>query len=128
MKESETVFDRVDVLYYHLKRTRLSWGGSYVDSPEWLKNKKATINPKNNDYKCFQYAVAVTFNHKQIKGNPKRISNIKHFISQYKWKEINFPSHKKRLNKVESNNKSIAPNFICTLQYWGNKTCIQIKT
>ena len=21
-------------------------GGSYIDSPKWLKNKKATINPK----------------------------------------------------------------------------------
>ena len=104
-------------MYYHLNRTRLSRSGSYVDPPEWLKNKKATINPKNNDDKYFQHAVAVTLNHKQITGNPKKISNIKYFISQYNWKEINFPSHKKRLNKVELNNKSIAPNFTCTLQY-----------
>ena len=23
-------------------------GGTYIDSPKWLKNKKSTINPKNN--------------------------------------------------------------------------------
>ena len=48
--------------------------------------KKATMNPKNNDDKCFQYAVAVTLNHEQIKSHPERISNIKPFIDQYNWK------------------------------------------
>ena len=34
--------------------------GSYIDSPDWIKNKKATINPINKkDSKCFQYVVAV---------------------------------------------------------------------
>ena len=31
---------------YKLHRVRLRQGGSYVKSPEWLANKKATINPK----------------------------------------------------------------------------------
>ena len=36
---------------------RLNRSGSYIDSPKWLKNKKATTNPKNNDDECFQYAL-----------------------------------------------------------------------
>ena len=48
--------------------------------PKWLKNKKTTINSKNNDEKCFQYAVAVALNHEQIKHHPERISNITPFI------------------------------------------------
>ena len=28
------------------------------------KLKKATINPKNNDDKCFQYEITVALNHK----------------------------------------------------------------
>ena len=48
--------------------------------------KKGTMNPKNNDDKYFQYAVAVTLNHEQIKSHPERISNIKPFIDQYNWK------------------------------------------
>ena len=55
----EFIFNRVDALYYNLNKISLSRGGSYIDSPEWLKNKKATINPKNNDNRCFQYALAV---------------------------------------------------------------------
>ena len=46
MKESKFIFNCVDSLYYKLQKIRLKRGGSYIDSPEWLKNKKATINPK----------------------------------------------------------------------------------
>ena len=53
MKGSAFIFDRVDVLYYDLNKISLNRGGSYIDYPKWLKNKKAKIDPKNNDDKCF---------------------------------------------------------------------------
>ena len=83
----------------------------YIDSPEWLKNKK-TINPKNNDDNCFQYALTVALNYQNIKKDPQRISKIKPFINQYDWKGINFPSQKEDWKKFESNNKSIALNIL----------------
>ena len=46
MRGSEFMFDSVDVLYYDLNKISLSRGGSYIDSPKWLKDKKARINPK----------------------------------------------------------------------------------
>ena len=66
MRGIEFIFDSVDALYYNFNKTSLSRGGSYIDSSEWLKNKKATINPKNNDEKCFQYAITVALNYEQI--------------------------------------------------------------
>ena len=43
-----------------------SYSGSYIDSPDWIKNKNATINPINKkDDKCFQYTVTVALNHKE---------------------------------------------------------------
>ena len=59
MRGSEFIFDSIDALYYDLNIISLNRGGSCIDSPEWLKNKKATINPKNNDGNCFQYALTV---------------------------------------------------------------------
>ena len=92
MRGSEFIFDSVDSLYYNnLNKVSLSRGGSYIDSPERLKNKKATINPKNNDGKCFQYALTVALNYEQIKKNPQRMSKIITFIDKYNWKEIDFP-------------------------------------
>ena len=53
MRGNKFVFDSVDALYYNLNKVSLSRCGSYIDSPKWLKNKKATINPKNNHDKSF---------------------------------------------------------------------------
>ena len=113
MRRSEFVYDSVDVLYYNLNKVSLSRGESYIDFPKWLKNKNATINPQNKeDDKRFQYALTVALNHEQIKNNPEIISNIKPFIDQYNWNEIDFPSTGKDWKKFKSNNKSIALNIL----------------
>ena len=112
MRGSEFVYDSVDVLHYNLNKVSLSRGGSYIDSAKGLKNKKATINPKNSDDECFQYALTVALNYEKIKKDPQRISNIKPFIDQYNWKDIDFPPHSKDWKKCESNNKSIALNIL----------------
>ena len=104
MRGNEFIFDRADALYYNLNKISLSRGGSYIDSPEWLKNKKATLNPKSNDGKCFQYALTVALSYEKIENHPERISKIKPFIYQYNWKELDFPSHKKDWEKFELNN------------------------
>ena len=74
---SQFVFDCVDWLYYKLHKISLNRGGSYKDFLKWPKNKTVTINPKNNDDKCIQYAIAVALNHKQVKSHTEKISNIK---------------------------------------------------
>ena len=115
MRGCEFIFDCVDTLYYDLNKISLSRGGTYIDSPKWLKAKKATINPKNSDEKCFHYVLTVALNYEQIKSHPERISKIKPFINQYNWKEIGFPSHRKDWKKFESNKKSIALNILYVL-------------
>ena len=112
MRGSEFVFDNADSLYYKLHNISLNRGGSYTDSPEWLKNKKATINPKNNDDKCFRYALTAALNHEKIKKDTQRITKIKPFIDQKNWKEIDFHPIKKDWNEFEKNNKTIALNIL----------------
>ena len=99
MRGSKFVYD--DVLYHNLNKVSLSRSGSYIDSPKWVKNKRATINPQNKkDDRCFQYVVTVALNHEQIKDHPERISKIKPFIDKYDWKEIDFPSQDKYWKKL----------------------------
>ena len=105
MKGSNFEFDGVNFLYYDFNKISINRGGSYIDSPKWLKNKKSTINPKNNGYKCFQYAVTLALNSDKINSHPERISKIKPFIEQYKWKEIDFPSTSKDWKKFELDNE-----------------------
>ena len=52
------------------RRINFKRGGSYIDPPDWKKKKKATINPKYKDDKCFQYAATVAFNCGGIKWDP----------------------------------------------------------
>ena len=105
LKGSDFAFDGLNFFYYDFNKTSINRGGSYIDSPQWLKNKKSTINPKNNDDKCFQYAVTLALNLNSIDNHPRRISKIKPFIDQYNWKDIDFPAMSKDWKKIESNNE-----------------------
>ena len=40
MEGSEFVFDSVDLLHYILNKISLNRGGSYIDSPKWLRKKQ----------------------------------------------------------------------------------------
>ena len=47
MNGSKFVSDYVHLLYYKCHKINLNHGGSYIDSPDWIKNEKATINHIN---------------------------------------------------------------------------------
>ena len=109
---SDFAFESVDLLSYSVHKISLKRGKSYIKSPEWVLNRRATINPKNKDNKCFQYSITVALNHQNIENHPERISNIKPFIDQYNWEDIDFPAGIKDWEKFERNNKTIALNIL----------------
>ena len=77
------IFTEYDFQFLPLNR-----GSSDIESPEWLKNKRVTINPKNSkDNNYFQYAIIAALNHQNIDHHPERISKLKPFINNYKWKD-----------------------------------------
>ena len=68
IKGSEFVFDYIHLLYYYCYKINPNHSALYIDSSDWIKNKKTTINPTNKkDKKCFQYVVTVTLSFKNIK-------------------------------------------------------------
>ena len=82
----------VDLLQYIFHKISLNRGGSYIDSPRWIKNKRATINPQNNDNECFRYAIIAALKYREIDSHPERTSKLRHFIGSYDWRDIKFPS------------------------------------
>ena len=44
IRGSDFVFDSVHLMHFKCHRVTFERGESYIDSPSWLKNKKATIN------------------------------------------------------------------------------------
>ena len=125
---SNFIFESVELLDYHLHKISLKRDKSYIKFPRWLEKKGATINPQNNDNKCFQYAITVALNHQNIENNPERISNIKPFIKRYNWKDINIKAHQKedmeKLEKIiwkltgKSLSKIIRPLLLISYLYY----------
>ena len=111
MRGSEFKFDGINFLYYDFNKTSINRGGSYIDSPKWLKDKKSTINPKNNDDKCFQYAITLAVNLDKMKKDSQSVSKIKPFIEKCNWEDIYFSSTSKDWKKFECNNE-IALNIL----------------
>ena len=53
MKTNEFIFDCDHLLDYKFHKKYLNCIGSYIDSSDWIKSKKATINPVNDDDNVF---------------------------------------------------------------------------
>ena len=92
MRGREFVSDSIDLLYYKLHKISLNRGESHIDYLEWLKNKKATINPKMlkylKDWKRFE------LNNKSTPLNimfaPHNTEEIRHaYKSKYNLKDEN---------------------------------------
>ena len=112
MKASSFIFYCVDLLYYHLHKVSLNGGGSYIDSPEFIKCKQSTINPQNkDDDECLRYAIIAAVKYAEINNNPERVSKLRPFINNYNWEDIEFPLGPKDWKKFEQNNKNVALNI-----------------
>ena len=109
MKGSNYIFERFDLLEYHLHKISLNRGTSYIKSPEWLHNKGVTTNTKNTkNNNCFQYAITAALNHHKIDHHLERISKLGPSIIgkkryNYNWKDW---------RKFECNNKTIPLNIL----------------
>ena len=71
--ESNFVFESVDLLSYHIHKINIKRGKSHIKSPECILNKRATINLKNKENKCFQYLITAALNHQKIN---KRLEKV----------------------------------------------------
>ena len=72
---SSFVFESVQECNIYLHKIDLRRGASYIDTPDWIKNKKCVINPKNvNDVYCFMYSITMVLYHNELGSNPGRIS------------------------------------------------------
>ena len=108
IKESDFVVESVDLLDYKLHRVRLKRGGSYIKSPKWLENKKAIINPKNDDDdECLRWSIISALNYNDIMK--KEFENI---FKKIKHEDKDFSSQKSNWENFKQNYESIAINVL----------------
>ena len=83
--ESGFTLDKIMHLYINFHRLALTRGGSYIELPKWFKSKKAVINSKKKDEKCFKRGTIAALHHQEIKHHPEIISLLRPYENQYNW-------------------------------------------
>jgi len=69
----------------------LQWStSSFIELPEWILNKKATVNIVNrDDDKCFMWSILAHLH--PVDKNSNRLSNYTKFEKELVFKNIEFP-------------------------------------
>lgn len=111
---SSFVYESVEELNIHFHKVHLRRGASYIPTPDWLKNKKVTINPNNTkDAYCFMYAAAIALYNKELGSNPEHISKkLLEHILLLNWHDIDFPTSYEDYIIFEKLNEDIALNVL----------------
>ena len=106
-KGSEFIPESVELLYYHFQKIDIRRAESYIMSPNWIVNKKATINPKNEkDNKCFQWSIISGLNYNKIKEKDLKK------ILKFKTADTDSSSHQRDWVEFEQNNTLISLNVL----------------
>ena len=78
--------------------------GSSIDLPEWIKLKKACINIKNKDNKCFKHSVQSVVYDIINKLNSEEMFHYNK-LNDYilNWEGVKFPTGNKDVERFEEN-------------------------
>ena len=75
-------------------------GSSYIPLPDWISNKKAIINIKNRDQKCFLWCILRYLNPKDKYG--EELKDLKKYEFSLNTEGINFPMKLKRITNLKN--------------------------
>ena len=116
---SEWYVKEIVQLEIHTTEHNPTKGSSYIDLPKWIKDKKAIINIKNKDDKCFLWCI-LRYLHPKEK-DAEWIGDLKKYENSLNTKGITFPISKNDINKFENLNPNL-PGI--NIFYLDEKDCI----
>ena len=116
---SEWYLKEIVQLEIHTTEHNPTKGSSYIDLPKWIKDKKAIINIKNKDDKCFLWCILRYLYPKE--RDAEWIGDLKKYENSLNTKGITFPISKNDINKFENLNPDL-PGI--NIFYLDEKECI----
>ena len=96
------LFDFISSLGINIVTFNPLAGSSYIETPEFLFRKKAIINIKNEDKKCFLWSVLAHI-HPQ-RNNPDRVSHYKPFANEMVTTGLRYPVSVDQIPMFEKQN------------------------
>ena len=101
------VFEKVIKLVLHTTRWEPVNAGSYIELPQALKNRKAIINMKNQDDKCFMWCVLRALNLKD-RDNERIDNDLKSKVETLNMEGIQYPVSLRAIDRFEHLNPEIS--------------------
>ena len=80
-------------------------GSSYIPLPDWIMRKKAIVNIRNTDEKCFLWCV-LRYLHPREK-NDVRLTDLKQYENDLNTKGIDYPVQLRDISKFENLNPAL---------------------
>ena len=107
-------YESVEECNIDFNKIDLRRGASYIETPKWLKSKKAIINPKNtHDVYCFMHAITIALYHNELGTNLKGIlKKLLTYAQKFNWHETDFPVFFADYAIFEKLNEDIALNVL----------------
>ena len=100
-------FEKVEKLVLHTTRWEPVNAGSYIELPQELKNRKAIINMKNQDDKCFMWCVLRALNLKN-RDNERIDNDLKNKVDTLNMEGIQYPVSLRGIDRFEHLNPEIS--------------------
>ena len=100
-------FEKVEKLVLHTTRWEPVNAGSYIELPQELKNRKAIINMKNQDDKCFMWCVLRALNLKD-RDNERIDNDLKNKVDTLNMEGIQYPVSLRGIDRFEHLNPEIS--------------------
>ena len=91
-------------IFLNINNIKKFTASSYIPLPYWLQKKKAIINPKNNDQKCFLWCAGINEILKTTPDleHPERITKIlRKKVENFNTKGMEFPCGHRDIDKFE---------------------------
>ena len=111
------VLKSIDKLEIYVVNYKPLKGSSYIDLPNIIKHKKACINVKNNDQKCFAYAVVSAIHPINYPKDPTKVCYYKSKINELNMEGIQYPVSLENIRKYEKQNPKYGIN-VFVLEKW----------
>ena len=98
-------FKEVEKLEIHTVEFNPTKGSSYIPLPDWISNKKAIVNIKNKDEKCFIWCILRYLHPKE--RDEERIKDLEKYEFSLNTKGITFPMNISDITKFEKLNPEL---------------------
>lgn len=107
-KGSGFSLESIDGLLLAVYRYTPMGGSSYIPLPSDISDKKAIINPQNNDNKCFKWAILA----KYVTGDNKHRIGENYFKNEnkYNFSSLSYPTPINNIKIFEKNNPNVSVN------------------